>query len=291
MIPDSQTNYLYLADSLPKKYSHFYKRFETLLSDCQIDFPLLSGTKDIWAVDYMPIQIAENNFTQFVYSPSYLETPEELESISDAENICKSMGLYVKKSNILLDGGNVIRTTDRVIMSTRVFKENPGIPKKQLIKQLQDTLEVDRLIFIPSDPKDFTGHADGMVRFLDDNTVLINDYSREKSAFQRNFRIALHNAGLKCIEIPYNPYSNKNNNQANGIYINYLQMEGVIIVPVFNIKEDEATVKLFENNFSNLAIKTIECNQIANQGGILNCISWNIKLTNKNSPFRGLGGT
>lgn len=158
-----------------------------------------------------------------------------------------------------------------------------------MIKQLQDILEVDRLIFIPADPKDFTGHADGMVRFLDDNTVLINDYSREKSAFQRNFRVALDSAGLKCVEIPYNPYSNKNDDQANGIYMNYLQMEGVIIIPVFNIKEDEATVKSFEDNFSNLAIKTIECNQIADQGGILNCISWNIKL-NKYSPFRGPGG-
>ncbi len=47
-------------------------------------------------------------------------------------------------------------------------------------------------------------------------------------------------------------------------------------MPVFNIKEEEA-VKFFEHNFSNLAIKTIECNEIAKQGGILNCITWNIK--------------
>ncbi len=289
MIPDSQTNYLYLADSLPKKYPDFYKRFKNLLSDCKIDFSLLPGTNDIWAVDYMPIQIAENNFTQFVYNPSYLETPEEIESISDAESICKFINLNIKKSNILLDGGNVIKTTNKVIMTTRVFEENPDIPKKQLIKQLQDTLEVDNLIFIPADPDDFTGHADGMVRFLDDNTVLINNYTREKSAFQRNFRIALDNAGLKCIEIPYSPYSNKNNDQARGIYINYLQMESIITIPVFNIKEDEAAVRVFEDNFSNLAIKTIECNQIADQGGTLNCISWNIK-SDKNSPFRGPGG-
>lgn len=77
----------------------------------------------------MPIQIAENNFTQFVYNPSYLETPEEIASISDAESICKSIGLYMEKSNILLDGGNVIKTTDSVIMSTQVFNENPDIPK------------------------------------------------------------------------------------------------------------------------------------------------------------------
>ncbi len=147
---------------------------------------------------------------------------------------------------------------------------------------------VDRVIFIPPRPHDFTGHADGMVRFLDDNTVLINNYLIEKSDFQINFRMALHNAGLEWINIPYNPSNNKLNKQANGIYMNYLQMDGIIIVPVFNIKEDEAAVRVFEDNFSNLAIKTIECNQIADQGGILNCISWNIK-SNKTLPSGGRG--
>lgn len=37
MIPDSQTNFLYLADSLEKKYPNFYKQFETVYD---IDIPL-----------------------------------------------------------------------------------------------------------------------------------------------------------------------------------------------------------------------------------------------------------
>jgi agmatine deiminase len=284
MIPDSQTNYLYLADTLPKKHLDFYNRFKILLSDCGIEFSLLPGTKDIWAVDYMPIQIDENNFIRFVYNPGYLQSKKWLRTVSDTDNICKTINLKVHKSSIVLDGGNVVKTTDKVIMSSRIFIENPAVPEKQLIRQLQDIFRVDKLIFIPTHPDDFTGHADGMVRFLDDKTVLINDYSREKPDFQYNFRMALHNAGLEWIPIPYNPDNNKKTEQANGIYINYLQMEGVIIVPIFNIKEDEATIKLFESKFSNLVIKTIESNEIAQHGGILNCITWNIK-TNQKFPL------
>lgn len=56
MIPDNQTNFLYLADTVLKKYSSFFNHFEKVLNDCNINFQLLPHTKDVWAVDYMPIQ-------------------------------------------------------------------------------------------------------------------------------------------------------------------------------------------------------------------------------------------
>lgn len=74
MITDKQTNFLYLADTLPKKYSNFYLRFEKVLTDCKIEFALLPKTKDVWAVDYMPIQTELKKFVRFIYNPSYLQT-------------------------------------------------------------------------------------------------------------------------------------------------------------------------------------------------------------------------
>ena len=115
-----------------------------------------------------------------------------------------------------------------------------------------------------------------MVRFIDEQTVIINDYKNEKEEFSRAFEIAIHNTGLNYIKIPYNPYANKNYNQANGDYINYLQMENTVIIPTFGINEDDAIVKQFEQIFAGNQICTIESNEIANDGGILNCITWNI---------------
>ena len=54
--------------------------------------------------------------------------------------------------------------------------------------------------------------------------------------------MALHNAGLDWIELPYNPYYNKPNTSAEGIYVNYLQMNNIIFVPTYNRKEDEKAV-------------------------------------------------
>ncbi len=276
MIPDSKTNFLYLADTLPKNYRTFFQQFEKVLNDCNINFKLLPQTKDVWAVDYMPIQIDKNKFVRFVYNPSYLQSKKYLKTISDVDLICENIGIETIKSTIILDGGNVTRTTDKVIMTDRIFIDNPQYERKQLINELRDFFQVDKLFLVPEQPKDFTGHSDGMVRFIDEQTVIINDYQGEDEKFRRSFEVAIHNTGLDYIKIPYNPYGNKSYNQANGDYINFLKMENTVIIPTFGIKEDDEVVKQFEHLFAGQTIATVPSNEIANDGGILNCITWNI---------------
>lgn len=277
MITDSETNTLYLADTLPKMYPQFFEKFKAILKESSIAINLLPDTKDVWAVDYMPIQISEKKFIQFTYNPDYLQPKIWHKTISDVNKICKSISLERKNTDIVLDGGNVVKASDKIIMCDKIFSENPNYKRKQLIKELEDLFEIDKIYFVPQQPKDFTGHADGMVRFVNNDTVMINDNSNENKEFQRALKIALDNAGLNYIEIPCNYKQNKKASQANGCYINYLQMENLIILPTFGIKEDEITVRDFESIFKGQTIKTVDSNEIANDGGILNCITWNIK--------------
>jgi agmatine deiminase len=276
VVTDNETNLLYISDQLPLKHPDFYSRFIDLLEQQNISYNLLPNTKDVWAVDYMPIQIAEDRFVQFKYAPDYLQTPKWRKTITDVDSVCEALNIKPIKSNIILDGGNIVRHTNKVIMCDKVFKENPTYSRDELITELKELFEIDKLYFIPQQPHDFTGHADGMVRFIDNETVLVNDYSKEPTVFKRSFERALHNSDLNYIELTYNPYRNAKHIQANGIYINYLQMEGTIIVPTFNIKEDDYALITLEHIFPGQKIIPIESNEIAKQGGILNCISWNI---------------
>lgn len=276
MITDRQTNKLFLADCLSKKQPNFFQRFEKVLKDCNIGFQFLPNTKDIWAVDFMPVQISKDKFVQFTYNPDYLQKEDEQETISDVDSICKAINLTTKKSKLIVDGGNVSRTIDKVILCDKVFHENKNIPEKDLIKQLKELFEVDKLFFVPWDINDFTGHADGMVRFIDSDTVLINDYSKENPEFQRCFRMSLHNAGLDWIELPYNPPNDPTLISAKGLYLNYLQMKQAVIMPTFKSKIDEQAMKVLENVFKGQTIATVDSNELADEGGILNCITWNI---------------
>ena len=276
MVASSQTNLLYLADTLPKKYPAFFQRFEKLLKECKINFQLLPGTKDVWAVDYMPVQVRRNEFVRFVYHPQYLQTDQYVKTITDTDAVCKSIGINTIKNKIVLDGGNVVNSANKVIMTERVFKENPSYEREDLANELKQLFQTDELFFIPEQPYDYTGHADGMIRFVDDNTILIKDYKNESANFRKAFEKAIRKTGMENILIPYNPYKNENKDQANGAYINYLQMEDVVIVPIFGLEEDESVVKQFEQIFKDSKVLAINANEIAKDGGVLNCISWNI---------------
>ena len=51
-------------------------------------------------------------------------------------------------------------------------------------------------------------------------------------------------------------------------------MQNTLIIPVYSLQEDEQVVCLFEQLFKGQKIETLDCNEIAEEGGVLNCISW-----------------
>ena len=276
MITDSQTNFLYLADCLETKQESFFNSFIKVLNHLNIPFGLLPHTKDIWSVDYMPIQIAADKFVKFDYNPDYLQTIELRKTISDVDTICKTINLHPKKSELLVDGGNVIRANDKILMTDKVFKENKHLSKKEVTKQLTEAFEVDKIFFVPYEKDDEIGHIDGMVRFIDDNTVLINDYYFDKSDFPKALKAALQKAGLEWVELPYNPVYDTKSYSARGFYINYLQMSQGIIMPTFNLTTDDIAYKKLQEVFKGQPIVTVDSREVAKEGGVLNCITWNV---------------
>ena len=276
MIIDAETNKLFLSDLLPIKFPNSFSDFEKLLHEQNVSFSFLPNTKDIWAVDFMPIQINENKFVQFDYSPDYLRNFKKWsKTISDVDAICSAINIYPKKSNIRLDGGNAVKSSEVVILCDKIFKENEHLTKTQIKNELENLFQTTQIIFIPTELKDIIGHADGVVRFLNNHTVLVNDLP--KSNYKNELIKSLENAGFVIVWVPYNPFNNKTFLDANGVYINYLEMEKIVILPLYNLKEDEKCIRLFEQLFPSKIIKGINCCELAKLGGILNCISWNIK--------------
>lgn len=137
MITDKETNKVYFSEWL-KKDSDFKdacSRITTILDKHKIDYTFLKETKDIWARDYMPVQKDVGSFIQFRYEPFYLQ--DQIEFQSDPKIVCPANGINPVFSNINIDGGNVIKWHDKVIISTRVFAENQGYDKIKLIAEIE----------------------------------------------------------------------------------------------------------------------------------------------------------
>ena len=148
-----------------------------------IKHSLLPHTTDIWARDYMPIQVKPHKLISFTYNPDYLQSPEWQSSRTNPTLVLSALKLDYMKSPIIIDGGNVACCLDKVILTDKVFTENKQYEKKQLQSQLEQLFATDKIFFIPKQPYDYQGHVDGMLRFLNEETLLVNNYSRESKSF------------------------------------------------------------------------------------------------------------
>jgi len=283
MITDSQTDFVYFSEKLQTgRYSAFWNNLEPLLHQNNIDFKFIKNTKDIWCRDYMPIQISDKDFVQFRYYPDYLVEDSKYHDRLTIQSDIKNMDKFKPiKSEFIIDGGNIVRSTNSVVMTDKIFKESIG-QREDIIRELKTLLGVQNIYIIPMLSDDISGHADGMVRFINDNTLLVGDYSYYPASWKKKMDTALTKTGLKIISYPSINYEEKNQDgdyTAMGVYINFAQIGDTILFPLFGLpgeKEMDA-LGLTESLYPNCKVIPIDAMDIAEHGGVLNCITWNIK--------------
>jgi agmatine/peptidylarginine deiminase len=282
MITDAETNYVYFSGLLKSepKYQSFHEQLIAILTKHKIEYDYLPETWDIWCRDYMPVQVAQDWFIEYRYDPDYLFDRKGRSIKTYPDIVCESIGIKTIKSDLILDGGNVIRWKDKVILTDKVIPENAyHYRKAELLKRLEEAFQVGEIILIPWYPKEEFGHADGMLRFVDGSTVLMDGHYRNKKSGigEKLFRILKSH----CLEAVPLEFSVKNESNHNWGYLNFLQMKDLLLVPQFGIEEDhqalDQIMKLFPEYASKGQVATIEANVLIKDGGVLNCASWNIR--------------
>ena len=163
--------------------------------------------------------------------------------------------------------------TNKIIDGNLIFpEERHDAMKRRLINCLEDDMEAE-IILIPQDRYDEYGHADGMVRYIGGNDVLINCYQhidinlfeQLKDILSRHFHVeALIFNIPRCSKYVW-------------AYINFLQVGRCIFVPGLGIKEDQLAMEQIQSYYPNHKVILIDgCMDLVREGGALNCISWNI---------------
>ena len=236
-------------------------------SDERISF--FEGANDIWARDYMPVRTKSGQYISFRYEPNYLADDPQLRTKFKTD-IAPHFTLPVTYSNINLDGGNVVFSPSKAkaVITDRVFSENPEYDKNTLLTELENLLEAE-IIIIPSLISDMTGHADGVVRFVNENTMIGND-SPYKNGYEQKVKRVLKKHGISVGDFPYFDSAGIS---AVGSYLNFLETDKHIFLPIFGSVLDETAVKRAKEIFEK-KIVAVNINGIAKDGGILNCISW-----------------
>jgi agmatine deiminase len=278
MIPDWQTNSVYFSDRLPGRYRKLWEGLVRVLDRAGVGHRRLEGTCDIWARDYMPVQVAEDGFVLFRYGPSYLRSRPDLVTPDEARRTVPP-GNHLRTSDINLDGGNVVASSTRVILTAQVYWENPEYDGRPALRQELDRVLRADCILVPPESGDVFGHADGVVRFLDEGRVAVNDYSQVDPRYGGRLEEALRRHGLAVERLPYAPTDEEHDGipSAKGCYINYLRVGRLVVVPAFGLPQDDLACRTLERLLPGATVVPLRCEGLAKRGGVLNCVAWTVR--------------
>ncbi len=286
MIPDWETNCVFLADTLEVRHPDLFAQLHSTLISHGVEVRLLDNVRDIWAKDYCPVQVLPRSLVKFCYAPDYLKNEPELRTGDEVLTSLRDMG-WCNHSDIILDGGNVVGTRSKAIVTDKIYRENAGWIRSGLRNKLQKLLHVDQLIVIPKEPFDPIGHADGMVRFIDEHSVLINDYSEVDPGFGERLCKVFRGHQLAIEVLPY--FHEKRTRagipSAVGCFTNFLMTEKVLVAPVYGTTDDPVALRKLESVFPGRPIIPLDCTNLAREGGVLNCVSASFRRSPESQPL------
>ena len=279
MITDFKCNRVFLSAKMASLCPKTYIGLTTILDRHKIAWSLLDDTNDIWCRDFMPIQIVDNWFAGYTYYPDYLsDTEKHKKMITDGNRICRRLGYDVSPliEDIIIDGGNVVKCEGKIIMTSKVFEENPQYTVSDLSKRIENTLGAE-LIVIPWDVHEYFGHSDGICRYIGDNSVLMTNYSQIDLEMANRIRKCLTPHFKEVYELKYQIIKPHKYSWA---YINWLQTDKIIILPAFGIPEDIEAFEQIEEFIPSYKgnIEMINANDLIIHEGGLNCASWTVEV-------------
>lgn len=253
-----------ISNLLIKNHTKIADALRSILNKYDIKYEILE-TKDIWMRDFMPFLLDDGHLVSYDYDPDYLKD----EKYSHLRTKIQPLNDHI---NLVLDGGNFVRLGSKAIMTDKIFKENPSKTKPEIIETIKQKCALNELIIIPRQPYDMLGHSDGMVRWIDEDSVLVNDFSNESKSFNDRLIRSLKKYGLNIKFMRYSEgFFSKTRDW--GAYLNFIKINSFLIVPVYGIDDDYIAIEQIKKIYGGCKVETINLSEIIELGGALHCIT------------------
>lgn len=188
--------------------------------------------------------------------------------------------------DFVLEGGSIdVNGKGKVLTTAQCLlnpNRNPGLGRDGIEAALRGYLGADQCLWLESgiNGDDTDGHVDDLARFADVRTVMcaIETDSRDENYAPLKSNMAVlekysRTMDLEVVEVPMPLRQEKSGLRTPATYLNFLILNGAVLVPVFRDKRDEKTLQLFEKHFPDRRIVPVDCRSLVFGQGAIHCSS------------------
>lgn len=205
--------------------------------------------------------------------------------------IADKLHLESIKINMVLEGGSVevngcgdLLTTESCLLNPN---RNPAMDKKSIEASLQSVLGIDRVLWLESgiEGDDTDGHIDDLTRFINPTTLVT---ATEKNHDDTNYEILEKNLQqlkgfrdingnpYQVVEIPMPSPVIRDGERLPASYANFYIANDLVILPVFDVPEDQEAIDILSQCFPERRIVPINSLPLIWGLGSFHCLTQQI---------------
>jgi agmatine/peptidylarginine deiminase len=216
-------------------------------------------------------KITESLFQQQAYQAHYYET----------------RNFILEGGSIESDGNGCLLTTRQCLMNTN---RNASLNQDQIEAYLKDTLGCEKFLWLKHGDligDDTDAHIDTLARFAPNNQIIFqgcqntdDDHYNDLNAMKEELTqlTNINGAPFSLVELPWPDaiFEGDTNQRLPATYANFLFINGAVLLPIYNVKQDTQAIKVMKAALPNHKIIPINCSVVVRQYGSLHCLTMQI---------------
>lgn len=271
---------------------------------------------DSWARDNTLIYVQDggkNKAIDFRFNAWGGEIDGLYDNWEDDDKLGKALASYFNdeiesKESFILEGGSIHTDGERTLITTEACLlsegRNKDLTKEEIEEELKESLGMDKVLWLPHGiyNDETNEHVDNMACFLAPGVIAIAT-TNDKTDIQYQWSMEAINylkgetdakgRSFKIIEIPVpktlalsqeeadglelgNAIKRPEGNRLAGSYINFYMSDKFVIVPKFNVVEDEYAKEVLKDFYPNKDIYQLESRELLLAGGNIHCVTMQI---------------
>ncbi len=242
-------------------------------------------TNDTWIRDYGAIDVFEDDeVVSYDFTFNGWGGKFEAKLDNESNSTLYKNGIFSNrliKEDMILEGGSIDTNGKRVLLTTSKCllnpNRNPSLSKKEIEQKLKKFFGLTKIIWLENGTligDDTDSHIDTLARFLNKDTIAyVKCYDKKDKHFNelQKMENELKQTGFNLIPLPLPHPIFYNSERLPATYLNFLFINGAILLPIYNDRNDKKVIKILENFYPKIDIIPIDSTILIREHGSVHC--------------------